>query len=196
MIIAVVAVRMVQVSVDQIVGVIAMRHRFVTAAWSVPMNRIVSAAAVLRGAPIGIRYAYFDCMLVDVIFMQMMEMTIVKVVHVAVVPNRDMTVSIPTSRAAGENSKSLGLSLGLSVGWSASGSLSPARSHKSDLARVQNERCLLCLTAAGAPAMLPRTIASRIRMPADGVWFVSLWARTIVFERHTPRQSQGPPFTA
>lgn len=30
-------------------------------------------------------------MLVDVIFMRMMEMTVVKVVHVAVVPNRDMT---------------------------------------------------------------------------------------------------------
>ena len=68
-----------------------MRHPFVTAARSVPMNCIVSAAAVLRGAPIGIRDAYFDYMLVDVIFMRMMEMTVVKVVHVAVVPNRDMT---------------------------------------------------------------------------------------------------------
>jgi hypothetical protein len=90
-IVAVVAVRMVQVSVDQIIGVISMRHHFVTAARSVPMSRVVSAAAVLRGAPIGIRFAYFNYMFVNVIFMRIMEMTVVKVVDVAVVPNRDMT---------------------------------------------------------------------------------------------------------
>ena len=86
-----IAVRMVQVSVDEVVGVIPMRNGFVTAARSVPMSRIVSATAVLGGAPIRIRFAYFDYMLVDVIFMRMMEMTVVKIVDVAVVPNRDMT---------------------------------------------------------------------------------------------------------
>jgi hypothetical protein len=88
-----VAVRMVQVSIDQVVGMVPVRHCLVSAARAMPMRRIMSAAAVLRRAAGGIRCVHFDDMLVDVIFMRMVEMTIVKVIDVALMVNRDMTTA-------------------------------------------------------------------------------------------------------
>jgi hypothetical protein len=88
-----VAVRMMQMSVDEIVGVIPVRHRFVTAARTMPMRRIMSAATVVGRAAIGVGCAHLDDVLVDVIFMRVMQMTVVKIVDVAVVPNRDMTAA-------------------------------------------------------------------------------------------------------
>jgi hypothetical protein len=44
-VVAVIAVRMVQVAVDEIVDVIPVRHRFMAAPWSVNVARLVTAAA-------------------------------------------------------------------------------------------------------------------------------------------------------
>ena len=54
MIIAMIAVGMVQVSIDQIIDVITVRNCRMSAAGSMPMRRIVSATAVLRRAAIRI----------------------------------------------------------------------------------------------------------------------------------------------
>jgi hypothetical protein len=51
-VVAVVAVRVVQVAVDQIVDVIAMRHRLMTASGAVFMPRFVPAALMLRSAAV------------------------------------------------------------------------------------------------------------------------------------------------
>jgi hypothetical protein len=92
-IVAMVAVGMVQMSIDQVVGMVAMRHGFVSAAWAVPMRRIMSAAAVVRRAAVGIRRAHFDDVLIDVILVRVMEMAVVKVIDVTLMADRDMTAA-------------------------------------------------------------------------------------------------------
>ena len=54
MVVAVVPVRVVQVAVDEIVDVIAMRHRFVPATGAVFMARLVPAALMLGRAAVGV----------------------------------------------------------------------------------------------------------------------------------------------
>ena len=54
MVIAMVAVRVVKVAIDQIVRVIAMRNRLVAAARAMHVLGIVSRAAMVRRAPVGI----------------------------------------------------------------------------------------------------------------------------------------------
>jgi hypothetical protein len=84
---------MVQMSIDQVVGMVAMRHRFVSAARAMPMRRIVPAAAVVRRAAVGIRCAHFDDVFVDVIPVRMVEMAVVKVIDVALMADRNMTAA-------------------------------------------------------------------------------------------------------
>ena len=54
MIVAMIAVRVMKVSVDQVVHVIAMGHSFMAASRSMHMALVVSAAAMLGCAPLGI----------------------------------------------------------------------------------------------------------------------------------------------
>lgn len=65
MIVAVIAVRVVEVSGDQIVDVVAMRHRLVAAVVAVLMAALVAAAVVIGGAGGGVRCANRDRMLDD-----------------------------------------------------------------------------------------------------------------------------------
>jgi hypothetical protein len=90
MVVTMVAMGMMQVSIDQIVGMVPVRYRFMTAARAVAMRRIMTATAVVRCAAIGIRGAYLDDMLVDVTIMRMMQMAIVQVIGVSLMPNRDV----------------------------------------------------------------------------------------------------------
>lgn len=57
-----IAVRMVQASIDQIIHMVAMRNRRVTASWAMLMRRIVSAGGVLRRTVVRIRGSDFDHM--------------------------------------------------------------------------------------------------------------------------------------
>lgn len=87
-IVAVIAVRMVQVSVYQIVDVVAVRYRLVPAAGAVTVARLVAAAGVIRRAAIGIFAAHFQHVLVNVVAVRMMEVTIVEIINVVAVANR------------------------------------------------------------------------------------------------------------
>ena len=82
MVVAMVAMRMMQVSIDQIIDVIAMRHGFVSAARPMHVSGVMPRAAVLRRAGIGIGRGHLDHMLVDMIAMGMMQMAVMEVVHV------------------------------------------------------------------------------------------------------------------
>jgi hypothetical protein len=53
-VVAVVAMRVVEVAGDAIVDVIAVRHRFVAAARAVHMARLMPSATVVGGAAVGI----------------------------------------------------------------------------------------------------------------------------------------------
>jgi hypothetical protein len=87
MIVAMIAVRMVQVSVDKVIDVIAMRHRLMSASGAMHMPRLVAAAAVIRGALVGIFRTHLDRMLIHVIAVRMMEMAIMQIIDVIAVAN-------------------------------------------------------------------------------------------------------------
>jgi hypothetical protein len=90
-IVAVVAVRVVQVAVDEVVDVIAMRHRLVPAARPVLMPRLVPLAAMLGCAAVGVLVRHLDHVLVDVIVVRMMQVTVVQVVDVILMANGGVT---------------------------------------------------------------------------------------------------------
>lgn len=92
-IVAVIPVRMVQVIPDEMVDMMAMRHGLVTAGWTVLVRRIVTSAAVLRRATLGIFRAYPDDVLVDMVAVRMMQMPIMQVVDVTVVADGGVTAS-------------------------------------------------------------------------------------------------------
>ena len=89
MVVAVIAVRMVQVAVDEIVDVIPGRHRFMAAPWSVNVARLVTAAA--RRAFVRIFGAHFELMLVYMIAVRMMQMTVMQIINVIVVLDCSMS---------------------------------------------------------------------------------------------------------
>ena len=87
MIVAVVVVGMVEVVADQVVDVVAVRHRLVTASGAVGMPGFVSRTGkgVFRSAVLGVHAANLDCVLVDVVLVRVMQVAVVQVVHVVFV---------------------------------------------------------------------------------------------------------------
>ena len=83
--VAVIAVRVVEVAIDQIIDMVAMRHRLVAAVGSVHVGAVVPVAVVFGSATLGRLRVHSDDMLIDVVAMKMMQMPIVQVIHVAVV---------------------------------------------------------------------------------------------------------------
>lgn len=84
-IVTVVAVRVMQVAVDQIIDVVAVRHRFMPATRSVHVASFVPGTTMVRCAAVGITLRYFNHMLIDMVAMRMMQMTVVKVINVVTV---------------------------------------------------------------------------------------------------------------
>ena len=86
MVVAVVAVRMVEMTVDEIVDVIAVRHRFMAASRTVNMARLMAAA--VSGTHIGIGRAYFEPVFVHMITVRVMQVAVVQIVDVIVMHDR------------------------------------------------------------------------------------------------------------
>lgn len=85
MVVAVIAMRMVQVPGNMIIDMIAVWHCFMTAARAMGMIRFVAAAAMIRGAAIRIAAGNADHMLVDMAFMRVVKMAVMQVVDVIAV---------------------------------------------------------------------------------------------------------------
>ena len=94
MIVAVVAVGMMQPPVDQEVDMIAVRHGLVSAARAVRMSWIAVGG---RSVSARMRSIDVDHVLVDVSFVEVMEMAFVQVVDVVVVSNRSVAAAISVS---------------------------------------------------------------------------------------------------
>ena len=88
MVVAVTAVRMMQVIANPVIGVVAVRDRLVATTWAVDMGGVVTAAAVTRGAAVRVLGRYLDHVLVDVTLVRVMEMTFMQVVDVPLVAHR------------------------------------------------------------------------------------------------------------
>ncbi len=85
-----IAVLVVQASVDQVVDVVAVRHRFVSTAGAMHMTRLVISAAVVGIAAVGVAVGDLDHVLVNVISMRVVKVPVVQVVDVVAVLDGDM----------------------------------------------------------------------------------------------------------
>jgi hypothetical protein len=92
-VVAVRAVRVVQVVADQEVDVVAVRDRLMAAAGAVDVIRRVVGACVARRAARRIRRVDRDRALVDMTAMWGVKMTVVKIVDVVAVLDRDVTAA-------------------------------------------------------------------------------------------------------
>ncbi len=83
MIVTVAVVGMMQSAVHQIAGMLAMRHSLVPASGAMDMPWFMTKSGTGDGCAMDrVLVGFFDHMLVHVVFMRMMEMTIVQVIHV------------------------------------------------------------------------------------------------------------------
>jgi hypothetical protein len=94
-VVAVVAMRMVQVPVDQKVDVIAVRHRLVAAPGPVLVSRLMAFATVLRRAALGVLCRYLDHMLVDMVCVRVMQVPIVQIIDMIAVAHGGMAAARP-----------------------------------------------------------------------------------------------------
>jgi hypothetical protein len=99
-VVAVIAVGMVQRAIDQIINMIAVRDRLMTTAGTVHVVCIVALMPELRRAAFGVLCVHLDHMLLDDVALLMVQVAIVKVVDVIVMPDCDVaaagTVSMRT----------------------------------------------------------------------------------------------------
>jgi hypothetical protein len=93
MVVAVAVVRVVEVTLDQIIGVIAVRHAGMSARGAVDVVGRVAGAAVVRRALRRVGRVDGDRVLIDVIAVDVMQVPIVEVVDVAGVLDREMAAA-------------------------------------------------------------------------------------------------------
>jgi hypothetical protein len=91
MVVAMIAMRMMQVTVDKVVDVIAVWYRFVSTARPVHVACIMSAAIVVRRTLIRVFRADLKFVLVDMIAMRMMQVTIMQVIDMIAVPDSSVS---------------------------------------------------------------------------------------------------------
>ena len=91
MIVAVVAMGMVQVPVDQVIDVITVGYRFMSAVGAVNVIRFVATAGVCRGALSRVRSGHLELMLFHLaIVTDMVQVPVVQVVDVVAVQDTGM----------------------------------------------------------------------------------------------------------
>jgi len=85
MVVAVVTVRMVQMAIDEVIDVVAMRHRFVAAAVAVHVAGFVAVAVMVGGADVRVGGADGDGVFIDVVAVRVVQVAVVQVINVAFV---------------------------------------------------------------------------------------------------------------
>jgi hypothetical protein len=100
-IVAVIAMRMMQASIDKIIQVVAMWNRLMTASRAMLMRRIMSTGAVLQGAAIRIGGCDFHHVFLNTALIHVLQVTVVEVIDVALMPNRDVTTVRPVDMVIG-----------------------------------------------------------------------------------------------
>lgn len=88
-----IAVRMMQVSVDEIVHMISMGNGLMAAAWSMHMIRSMSGTLVIWRADIRVLSVHIQAVFVHMITVRMMQVTIVQIVDMTIVLNGQMTTA-------------------------------------------------------------------------------------------------------
>jgi hypothetical protein len=88
-----IAVRMVQASIDQIINMIPVGNGLMAAARAMPMLGLMSRSSMLWIAPIGICRANFNHVFFGAPVVNMLQMTVVEIIDVVLVTNGNMTTS-------------------------------------------------------------------------------------------------------
>jgi hypothetical protein len=91
MIVAVIAMHMMQAAIDEVVSVVAMGQRFVPARWTVLMARVMPLACAVTDS--GVSRVHFQAVFVNMVFMIVMQMAIMNVVDVTLMANRRMSTA-------------------------------------------------------------------------------------------------------
>jgi hypothetical protein len=96
-IVTVIAMRMMQPSVDEVIDMVSMGHRLMAAIRTMLVCRVVSFRRTLTLAAIGVLRCYFDDVLVDAIAFNMLEMSMIEIIDVIGVLNRGMATAWPVN---------------------------------------------------------------------------------------------------
>jgi len=86
-------VRMVKMTGNEIVDVIAMGHRLVAAGGAMNVSAVVLTALVAGGAVCGIHSREGDHVLIDMAFVEMMQVAIVQIIYVVIMLDGSMTAT-------------------------------------------------------------------------------------------------------
>ncbi|MGC1859928.1 MAG: hypothetical protein WA733_02070 [Methylocystis sp.] len=95
MIVAMIAMLMVQAAVNEIVDVVSMRHRFMTTTRTMDMAGFVTSVAVFRRAANWIPFAHLDHVLLGEAVMRVLKVSAVKKVDMVAVAHREVAAARP-----------------------------------------------------------------------------------------------------
>ena len=95
MIVAMIAMLMVQAAVDEIVDVVAMRHRFMTTTWTMDMAGFVTSVAVFGRAANWIFFAHLDYVFLGAAVMRVLKMSVVKKVDMIAMAHGEAAAAGP-----------------------------------------------------------------------------------------------------
>lgn len=90
-----VAVRMVKVTLDEIVDVVAMRDRLVTAARPMDVTFAMTSALMVRRTLLRVRIRHGNSVIVVVIAVRVVQVAVMKKVDMALVLNRHVAAILP-----------------------------------------------------------------------------------------------------
>ncbi len=93
MIVAMIPVRVMQATLDEIIDVIAMRHGGVATLWTVDMRGFVALVAVFRRAAVRVAVAHLDHMLIDAVAAWMMQVAVVKIINMVAVLDGEVSTA-------------------------------------------------------------------------------------------------------
>jgi hypothetical protein len=82
-------------SVDEIVDMIAVRDRLVAATGAMNVSSVMSGTAMVWRASIRILVAHFNPVFIYMIGVRMVKMAVVQIIHMAAVPDGNMTAMGP-----------------------------------------------------------------------------------------------------
>ena len=99
-----IAVRMVQPSIDEIIDMSPMGDRLVAAIWTMLMRCIMPFRRPIGRAAIRVLRCYFDDMLIDAAAFNVLEVPLIEIIDVVCVPNRDVATSQPMNVRLGVRS--------------------------------------------------------------------------------------------
>jgi hypothetical protein len=92
-VVAMIAMRVVQATIDEIINMIPVGNSLMAAARAVPMLLLMSGSAMLWIAPIGIRRTNFNHVFFGVSVVNMLQMTVVEIIDVVLMTNGYMATS-------------------------------------------------------------------------------------------------------